>query len=145
MIIPVAIAHVVEALEKLAPQETNMVEDIEAFHKKFRLSYTGKPRALTKGMSDFRVGFMEEELDEYKHAVKKKDLEGQFDALIDLIYVALGTAYIQGFDFEEGWRRVQEANMSKMRVENAADSKRKSSYDVIKPEGWTPPDLSDLV
>jgi len=87
---------------------------------------------------------MKEELDEYRESVFVGDLEGQLDALVDLVYVALGTAYLQGFDFNEAFRRVHEANMKKVRARQKSDSKRASSYDVVKPVGWTPPDLSDL-
>lgn len=69
----------------------------------------------------------------------------QFDALIDLAYVVLGTAHLQGFDFEEGWRRVHAANMSKVRARRKSDSKRKSKFDVVKPEGWQAPVLTDLI
>ena len=147
--------------------------DILDFHTKFELQYEGSPRELDDDMSLFRIGFMVEELAEYSQsagftnvaqtlnelheAIKEKkrwivnrsdkgrNLELQFDSLIDLTYVALGTSYLHGVDFDEGWRRVHEANMKKVRVENLADSKRNSKFDVVKPRGWTPPYLSDLV
>jgi hypothetical protein len=49
-----------------------------------------------------------------------------------------------GFNFEEAWRRVQEANMQKVRTARVVDSARGSTFDVVKPEGWTPPVLADL-
>ncbi len=76
---------------------------------------------------------------------KITDLEKQLDALVDLMYVLLGTSYLQGFDLKEAWNRVHAANMTKIRTERADDSKRGSVYDVVKPEGFRPPDLSDLV
>ncbi len=72
-------------------------------------------------------------------------LAKKFDALIDLVYVALGTAYLHGFPFDLGWRRVHEANMKKVRATNAAQSARNSTHDVVKPPGWTAPTLDDLV
>lgn len=125
--------------------KTNFVQDITDFHVKFKLAYRGKPRRLNKELSDFRIKFLQEELDEYVRATTTGDLAGQFDALIDLCYVALGTAHLHGFDFEEGWRRVQAANMAKVRAKRAADSKRGTTYDVVKPAGWKPPTLKDLV
>lgn len=148
------------------------VADIEAFHKKFGLEYTGKPRVLPMDIAEFRRKFLTEEVDEYKkasHAAQyrlamldgiqqqlfddddkneerlKAHMAEMLDALIDEVYVALGTAYLQGFDVREAWRRVHKANMAKVRAESAADSKRGSKYDVVKPPGWEPPDLSDLV
>ena len=66
-------------------------------------------------------------------------------ALVDLVYVAIGTAHLHGFDFEEAWRRVHHANMQKIRTPNAEASTRGSKHDVIKPEGWEPPSHTDLV
>lgn len=126
-------------------------KDIVAFHEKFGLEYKGQPRELEQALCDFRVDFLDEELTEYISAYsmdsdyKHQRLEQMFDALIDLVYVAMGTAYLHGFDFPEGWRRVHAANMAKVRAERASDSKRGTTFDVVKPEGWKSPDLLDLV
>lgn len=139
------------------------MRDIEAFHTKFALEYDGKPRVLPEGMASFRCEFLAEELREYTEGVigahlalldnegprqqvaLEVNLAHMLDGLIDLTYVALGTAYLHGYDFREGWRRVHHANMQKVRAEDVAESKRNSTLDVIKPEGWTAPDLTDLV
>lgn len=141
--------------------------DIAEFHKKFGLEYDGRSRALPVELGHFRTLFMEEELKEYifhrdvllqlfgderSNRLDEADitfhLEGQLDALVDLVYVALGTAYLHGFGpqkFNEAWRRVHEKNMEKMRAPSADHSKRGSAFDVIKPPGWTPPKHTDLV
>jgi len=128
---------------------TRMWNDIESFHHKFRLDYGGPPRPLPFELAQFRIKFLQEELDEYAAAYEADDSlearEQMLDALVDLVYVALGTAYLHGFNFAEAWRRVQVANMSKVRVERAEDSKRGSKFDVVKPEGWKPPCHLDLV
>lgn len=120
----------------------DMFGDIKAFHKKFDLCQPSMPQELSSHLSEFRTKFMQEELDEY---TKAKNLEDRLDALVDLVYVVLGTAYLHGFDFNEAWRRVHHANMQKVRVKTACRSKRGSAYDVVKPDGWKAPDLSDLV
>ena len=112
------------------------LQDIKDFHEKFQLTYIGPPRELPDELAKFRKAFMEEELDEY---IDSRYLPGKLDALVDLMYVVLGTAYLHGFPFEEAWRRVHEANMKKVRAQSS-----RSKFDVIKPEGWTPPALSDL-
>jgi predicted HAD superfamily Cof-like phosphohydrolase len=131
------------AAPKIAPDQYMI--DIKDFHEKFGLPYNGGPRNMTPEMADFRIKFLQEELDEFIEGVKHDDLEKQFDALIDLVYVALGTAYLQGFPFQRGWQRVQEANMKKERTGRQSMSKRGSSLDITKPRGWTPPYLTDLV
>ena len=47
-------------------------------------------------------------------------------------------------NFQEAWDRVHAANMAKERG-NPKTSKYGSGFDIVKPEGWTAPDLSDLV
>lgn len=43
------------------------------------------------------------------------------------------------------WSDVQRANMSKERALRASDSKRGSTYDVIKPVGWIPPQTEEII
>lgn len=143
------------------------VDDIREFHTKMGVAYDGDPRPLSGGLNraaielikagvdqlrrtsdgdwlPFRVGFLFEEVLEYVDAARSADLAGQLDALVDLIYVALGTAHAQGLPIEEAWARVHAANLKKERG-TRENSKRRSPFDVVKPAGWTAPDLSDLV
>lgn len=138
--------------------------DVKAFHEKFGLRYDGPPRYLPVEMANCKTKALVEELKEYENAIAQgyndllqatvdsehsdnlvKHLADQFDALLDAVYVALGNLYLQGFDFERGWPRVHAANMAKRRAKVASESKRDSTYDVVKPKGWTAPDLTDLV
>lgn len=116
----------------------NIMHDIVEFHERFELTYRGLPRRLEPNFRNFRIQFLREELDEYVVAKTKAE---ELDALVDIVYVALGTAYLQGFDFQAAWDRVHTANMYKLRGPSA----RSESYDVIKPAGWKPPELADLV
>ena len=121
------------------------IKDIKDFHEKFGISYSGVPRELPEELKSFRIKFMQEELDEYIECSEKNDLAGMLDALVDLAYVLFGTSHMHGFPFEKAWDRVQSANMKKIRTKKAKDSKRNNSFDVVKPEGWKPPILDDLV
>lgn len=146
-----------------------LFRDIELFHKKFELSPVDDlEHKLPEDLTGFRLNFMLEELNEYANAVgfqprivddgdvryvpkryisSLPDAEKAFDGLIDLVYVALGTAYLHGFPFNDGWERVQAANMAKVRATGADDTRstRKHSADIVKPEGWTAPVLKDLL
>ena len=138
-----------------------LFRDIGRFHEKFELEPTGDPEhRLPDDVLQFRIMFMYEELQEYVDAIggtwccpgvnvdpSKFDVEKAFDALIDLVYVALGTAFLHRFPFNEGWDRVQAANMKKVRASGDDDplSKRKHSKDVVKPPLWEPPILKDLL
>lgn len=123
----------------------NPIENIKEFHEKFNLTYNGPPRDLPKDLGDFRSSFLMEEAEEYEEATDDEDRARQLDALVDIVYVALGTSYMQGFNFEEAWRRVHEANMKKVRAVHRDQSTRDSTHDVVKPPGWVKPDLEDLV
>jgi predicted HAD superfamily Cof-like phosphohydrolase len=119
--------------------------DILEFHQKFQLPIPSKPRPLSKDLAEFRLKFLQEELTEYERALQLEDYEGQLDALVDLVYVAMGTAAMQGYNFAEAWRRVHAANMSKVRAKSKDQSKRGSEYDVVKPKNWKAPCLKNLV
>tara|TARA_E500000178_G_C17030155_1_gene760169 strand:+ start:4051 stop:4449 length:399 start_codon:yes stop_codon:yes gene_type:complete len=116
----------------------SLTSDIREFHEKFGIDYAGPPRKLDTELLQFRVNFMKEELIEY---IESATMADQLDALVDLTYIVLGTAHLQGFPFQEAWDRVHAANMQKVK----GQSERSDKFDVIKPEGWTPPDLTDLV
>lgn len=125
--------------------------DVGDFHRKFGL-HTSDDRPGPTGAEDntelmlFREKFLTEELAEFAEGLAEGDHAKMFDALIDLVYVALGTAHLLGYPWQQGWDKVQEANMAKVRAKaDGSDSKRGSSFDVVKPPGWTPPDIESLL
>lgn len=120
-------------------------EDICDFHIRFGLEHNGIPKMLDEETARFRAKFMYEELEEFVDSYHKKDLAGMADALIDLTYVAMGTAYMMGLPWQDLWDEVQRANMSKVRATDASQSKRGSSLDVVKPEGWQAPNIDGIL
>lgn len=155
--------------EPLGPAQEALIfdplGDIAEFHTEFDLDSLHPMGALDKETMGFRRKFLQEELDEWwEHQCAAYDemtrplldrdeanytyhLEEALDGLIDLAYVLFGTVYLHGFQgvFAEGWRRVHNANMQKVRAELVTDSKRGSSLDVVKPAGWERPTHTDLV
>lgn len=146
-------------LQKSGNNPVPLMGNIEDFHTKFGLEYVGLPRILPDELQDFRERFLGEEVAEYIEGRQTVDnglrtndpemvrtgLAHMLDGLVDIVYVAIGTAYLHGFDFEEAWKRVHGANMEKVRATNTLESRRGSTFDVVKPSGWVAPDLSDLV
>lgn len=122
-----------------------MFKDIKEFHKEFQLPVEQYPNPLPPELSTFRIKFMLEELNEYIEATINEDVEGQADALVDLVYVALGTALMHGFPFDELWDEVHRVNMTKVRAKSSVESKRGSDFDVVKPPGWTGPDIKRIL
>ena len=85
------------------------------------------------------------ELREFEQAVRRGDRVNMLDALVDLVYVALGTALLLNFPFYEAWKLVHSANMKKIRARSKTVSKRGSTFDVVKPRGWKMPNISSLL
>jgi predicted HAD superfamily Cof-like phosphohydrolase len=85
-----------------------------------------------------------EELAEYTQAITKKDAAGALDALVDIVYIALGTAWLFNLPFDKAWNEVQKANMSKIRAKSKS-KKRGTAFDVIKPKGWEAPNIERIV
>lgn len=146
-------------LEALADQPSDFTQ-VGRFHAKFGLPVRNeatRPRPLDREAMRFRLHFLAEELEETARAagfeayVNIKDNNGPVnmpelaDGLVDLVYVALGTAHMLNLPWFELFREVQRANMSKQRASTAADSKRGSSLDVVKPEGWKAPDIEGVL
>lgn len=137
----------------------DLYKDVGNFHAKFGLvnfSADRKvdniaPTQLPTDVHEFRSKFMQEELDEYHEAFIEGDLPKMVDALCDLVYVALGTAHMHCVDFDAHWAEVQRANMAKARSTPAREgfvdprSKRGHSLDVVKPDGWKPPDHAPIL
>lgn len=103
---------------------------------------------LRQELKNLRIDRLQEEVDEFKLAVERRNTHDQLDALVDIVYIALGTAYLQGFDFNEAFRRVDLANKTKVLAstcENVAESKYNNPLDWVKPRYFIKPDLTDLV
>lgn len=118
-------------------------QDVQDFHTKYGVPLANAPTLLEGEAYNFRLGFMQEELQEFVQANYDGDLAKALDALLDLVYVAYGTAQMMGVPpamWQEMWDAVQHANMSKVRASSASESKRGTSLDVVKPAGWEGPD-----
>lgn len=65
------------------------------------------------------------------------------DALADLQYVLSGFGIVFGLPVEEAFERVHKANMAKLFPDGRPHYREDGK--VLKPDGWTPPVLDDLV
>ena len=118
------------------------VKDINEMHKHY-----GFHRAVDKLSAkqmleyyEFRVKFLEEELNELKSATNPDEA---IDALIDLCVVAIGTLDVFKIDSKTAWNRVLEANMNKRVGVKESRPNPLGLPDLIKPEGWKAPDHTD--
>jgi predicted HAD superfamily Cof-like phosphohydrolase len=127
---------------------THTYQDVEDFHTKYQVPISDKLILLAPDELAFRIKFMQEELDEFVKANEEGNLEEAIDALIDLVYVAHGTASFMGIrteQWQEHWDEVQNANLKKIMVESAADSKRGYKFDIKKPTGWEKPNHAPII
>ena len=117
-------------------------QDVVDFHKKFQLPLNQDPMLLDPPLMDYRLKFLTEEFTEIVKGYHERDIHQVADGLVDLVYVAMGTAAMMGLPWEDLWNEVQRANMSKVRTPSANHSKRGNAFDVIKPSGWKQPDFT---
>ena len=119
-------------------------EDICEMHEKYgvfeKVQQFDKEK-LTKFL-EFRIKFLEEEMNELKTAKTADDV---VDALIDLCVVAIGTLDLFDVSASIAWDRVHEANMNKQVGIKESRPNPLGLPDLIKPEGWTAPSHKDNV
>lgn len=112
--------------------------DIEDMHNKFSVNTV--IRNLDKDklakFLEFRLNFLQEELDEARNAKSADDI---VDACIDLCVVAIGTLNAFDVDAYTAWNRVHEKNMQKEPGIKASRPNPLGLPDLIKPKGWTSP------
>jgi len=85
-----------------------------------------------------------EEFNEYVQALNKRDEVEQLDACMDMIWVILGFCYMKGYNVDGAWAEVARSNIDKINSETGKVIKNAAGK-VMKPEGWTPPNLKDFV
>ena len=123
----------------------DLVEDIDRFHKKFGFEKNNKVGIPDNPeLINFRTSFLMEELSEYTNAIVKKDTAGALDALVDIVYIALGTAWLFNLPFDKAWKEIQAANMKKVRAKDKT-GKRGTKFDVIKPKGFIEPNIERII
>jgi predicted HAD superfamily Cof-like phosphohydrolase len=87
---------------------------------------------------------IEEEFKELKVAVDNVDELETLDALIDILVVTVGAIHSMGADGEGAWKEVMMTNFAKIDRETGKVRKREDGK-VLKPVGWTPPDLKPFL
>lgn len=90
------------------------------------------------------VDLIDEESSELKVAIKDCDPVEIVDALTDILVVTIGALHSMGADAEGAWKEVMRTNFAKIDHETGKVRKREDGK-VLKPIGWTPPDLAEFV
>lgn len=111
----------------------NAIQDeVQGFTDRFKLPCSVGPGFPNPKALDVRVKKLEEEVKELRDAVAAGDLAEVVDACVDIIYVTLGVLCQLGVKGGSVWAAVCLANAKKICGPN---------YSVVKPHGWTTPDV----
>ena len=118
-------------------------EKVKNFMQTFGQEVKNKPSFSSEKINNLRYELIKEELDEFKEALKDKDILEVADALTDILYVTYGAGHAFGIDLDKCFEEVQQSNMSKL------DKKGKPIYNesgkVMKGPGYFKPDLTKFV
>ena len=114
-------------------------EKVGVFMKTFGQEVKLRPSLSTDKINRLRLNLIQEELDELKEALEKKDIVEIADALTDILYVTYGAGHAFGINLDICFDEVQNSNMSKL------DDKGKPIYNelgkVMKGPNYFKPNL----
>jgi predicted HAD superfamily Cof-like phosphohydrolase len=82
--------------------------------------------------------------EEFNELVASTTKVDDLDALIDILVVTIGAIHSLGADAEGAWKEVMSTNFAKIDHETGKVRKREDGK-VLKPQGWTPPELEQFV
>ena len=118
-------------------------EKVGQFMKTFGQEVKTKPELSSEKINNLRISLINEELEEFKEAIKNNDLKEAIDALTDILYVAYGAGHAFGVNLDECFNEVQRSNMSKL------DEDGKPIYNeagkVMKGPSYFKPNLSKFI
>ena len=89
-------------------------EKVGLFMTTFGQEVKKKSGFSSNKINDLRINLIEEELNEFKDAMSKKDLKEVADALTDILYVTYGAGHALGINLDDCFDEVQKSNMSKL-------------------------------
>ena len=89
-------------------------EKVGLFMKTFGQEVKKKPGLSSEKINKLRISLINEELEEFKEAIKNNDLKETVDALTDILYVTYGAGHAFGVNLDKCFDEVQQSNMSKL-------------------------------
>jgi len=82
--------------------------------------------------------------EEFNELIASNTKQDDLDALIDILVVTVGAIHRLGVDAEGAWNEVMRSNLAKIDSVTGKVRKREDGK-VLKPEGWTPPELAPYI
>lgn len=131
----------------LSLSQSNMnpiVASLLEFNQAFDIPKLDSPDIGSEELIELRIKLLKEEVEEYAEAARAGDLVEVLDALADIGYILAGTILNHGMQniYDDAFDEVHRSNMAKL-----VDGKvlRREDGKVMKPQGWTAPQLAQFV
>lgn len=112
---------------------------VKHFHTTFEIQDSEYPTIVDDKTNELRIRLIQEEFDELKEAIEKKDLVSIADGLADILYVVYGAAVTFGIDMEPIFDEVHRSNMSKVGGHKREDGKW------VKPPTYSKANLAPII
>jgi predicted HAD superfamily Cof-like phosphohydrolase len=121
------------------------IEQVKKFHQAFGHPVRLKPTALTEERSEMRMDILKEEIDELDEAASYNDFVNIADAIVDSMYILIGTALEYGIAhrLEECFEEVHRSNMSKLGADGFPVYREDGK--IMKGPNYTPPNLAAII
>lgn len=115
-------------------------DDVRQFHEACGVTFPSKPAFPDAAETILSTDLVAEEIYELADALEKEDIVEVADAIGDSIVVLIRMALKFGIPIERVWDEIHLSNMAKVDPVTGF-VKRREDGKILKPEGWTPPDI----
>ena len=116
---------------------------VKKFMEVFGQEVKTKAEFPSEKIIKLRLNLIQEEVDEFKEALKNKDLKEVADALTDILYVTYVAGHAFGVDLDKCFEEVQRSNMSKLGEDGKPIYNEKGK--VMKGPKYFQPDLRKFI
>ena len=104
----------IEAKQKSNRSTMTNFEKVGLFMKTFGQEVKTTSSLSSEKINNLRISLINEELEEFKEAIRNNDLKEAADALTDILYVTYGAGHAFGINLDKCFDEVQRSNMSKL-------------------------------
>ena len=121
-----------------------IVASLLEFNQAFDIPKLDSPDIGPEDMIELRIKLLREEVEEYAEAARAGDMVEILDALADIGYILAGTIINHGMQhiYDDAFNEVHRSNIAKLVNGKVL---RREDRKVMKPEGWTPPQLAQFL
>lgn len=120
------------------------IQQVREFHERFEIPILDKP-SIPQNRVDLRYSILIEEVNELFDACKENNIVEVADAIVDCLYVLIGTAHEFGIAhlIEDLFDEVHRSNMSKLDKEGNVI--RREDGKILKSELYFKPDIASII